>query len=505
MKLLKTDKDILSTTDILQYIKDYESNVVPILTKYMNYYAAENPAIMNRKKPDASSTDNKTVVPYGRKIVNSFAGYAYRPNYISYKADVERDMSLVEGAEKKQTPEEFYVDQLKTIFYKNKEHIKTSKAGKLFAIFGVYYEIAYIDKEVKYDNGVLNSNAIPKFFGVDPRELILLYDYYAEPNKKFAIRFYNLTTNIRRVEVYSDTKIEEYKMERDESNDWKLTLENEYPNYFMQIPVVAYYFDEEMTSIIKPVLSLIDANDILYSDSMNEFTGFASAYLIMKKFGLTDPTKMKTPGVFAEVLANLKRKRIIENLPADGDIKYLLKDIPTGFIQFMADRLREQIHIQSHVPDFTSDKMSGASGIAIKRLLFDFENLVSSSDALFDQGLLERIDLLTIIMKRIKMGVDPSMDSSVITIAHKRNLPVDLMEFAQAANTMKSAQFSSYAVVSIMPDDIIPDVQEELARQKLEAEELMQYDIESSFTGDSGADNVDADSEEPEFVEEEKE
>jgi len=501
MNLIKTEKDELTEDDILKFIDDYEKNVVPTFNNLNNYFKARNSTIVNRKKPDASSTDNKIIVAYGRKIVNSFAGYAYRPNYITYKADIERDESLLEGEEKVQLPEEVYMEQLQKIFNKNKEHIKTAKAGKMFAVYGVYYEIVYIDRETEYKNGQLINNAIPKFFGVDPREMILIYDYESEPNKKFGIRFYKTEKETYRVEVYSADKIDVYIRTKDVDYTWKLKLEETYPNYFNAIPIVAYYFDDDMTSIMDPVLSLIDANDVLYSDSMNEFTGFASAYLVMTKFGLTDPTKMKTPGMFSEVLANLKRKRVIENLPADASIKYLLKDIPTEFITFMSEKIREQIHIQSHVPDFTSEKMSGASGIAIKRLLFDFENLVSSADANFDLGLNERIELITIIMKKAKMGINEDMDMDVITINHKRNLPLDLGEYATTAVSLKSAGFSSYLVADTMPDDVVPDIQAELARQKQEAEELMGNDIESGYTDFGGDDpnNVD----EQEIVEEE--
>ena len=45
---------------------------------------------------------------------------------------------------------------------------------------------------------------------------------------------------------------------------------------------------------------------------------------------------------------------------------------------------------------------------------------------------------------------------------------MNLQEFAQAAMTLKGAGFSSYLVADIMPDDVIPNVDEELARQQEE-------------------------------------
>jgi hypothetical protein len=96
--------------------------------------------------------------------------------------------------------------------------------------------------------------------------------------------------------------------------------------------------------------------------------------------------------------------------------------------------------------------------------------MVSSTEADFDLGLLERIRLINVIYSKTGK-VTGTFD--MVTISHKRNIPLNLMEFAQTALTMKSAEFSSYLVADIMPDDIIPDVKVELARQKKEAEALM--------------------------------
>jgi SPP1 family phage portal protein len=318
--------------------------------------------------------------------------------------------------------------------------------------------------------------AEPRFFSVDPRELILLYDYSSEPRKVMAIRFYQLTPDHYKVEVYYPDRVETYDRKREEnSGKWTLIPVSKEPNFFGEVPVIAYYFGDEMLGIVKPVLPLIDAYDVLISDSLNEYDKFASAYLIMKNFGITDPTKKKEAGMFDSALAALKRKRVFEHVPVDADLSYLTKDIPTAFVQWMSDFVRDQIHVQSHVPDFTGEKMSGASGIAIQRLLFDFENVVSSAEADFDLGLLERIRLITLLYSKAgRMVGSPDM----VSISHKRNVPLDLKQFADTALTMKSAGFSRYVVADVMPDDIIPDVEEELERQDNDSKAMMP-DIEA--------------------------
>jgi len=458
MQLLKTEKTVLTDNEILQYIANYEMNQMPEFTKLWQYYKGKNEKICTRKAPDPNNPDNIVPIPYGRKIVTTFTGYAYRPKYITYKIDEES--------------EEDYLTNILYSFKLNNEHIKTNRAGRNTAIFGVSYELMYIDGLLTNDEKI-PIKAEPKFFSVDPREMILLYDYSSEPKKNMAIRFYRITNEYYKVEMYYATKVMLFDRKRGTDGKWLLSFQSESPNYFGEVPVVAYYFGDEMEGIITPVIPLIDSYDVLISDSMNEFDRFAHAYLIMKKFGLTDPTKKKDEGAISKTLQMLKRSRIFEYLDEKADIHFLTKDIPTAFIDYMSKFVQNQIHIQSHVPDFTGDRMAGASGIAIQRLLFDFENVVSSAEADFDIGLMERIRLLTIIYDKVGLAIG---EPGNVVISHKRNVPLNLMEFAQTAMTMKNAGFSSYLVADIMPDDVVPNVEEELERQK-EEQEAMYPDV----------------------------
>lgn len=479
MILQKTSKTTLTSQDILDIIQNYETNYVKHLNDLWEYYKGKNVKILQRKAPDPNNPDNKIVVSYARKLVTTWTGYGYRPHYITYKANVKRDTKEISEdptPETKVEPiEKQYLNEIQTIYNINNEHIKTNRAGRNTAIYGVSYEIAYVDGEyINADQGI-ELKALPRFFTVDPRQMIVLYDYSPEPKIVIGIRFYEMDNpNEYKVEVYYADRVEKYIRYRQSSDQSKWLLKSDgksEPSPFGEVPIIPYYAGDDIQSIYDNVLSLIDAYDALFSDSMNEFDRFAFAYLIMKKFSLTSPTEKKDPFKISYALQLLKRRRVFEGLDKDADIKFLTKDIPTPFIQHIGNQLREQIHIQSHVPDFTSDKMAGASGIAIQRLMFDFENLVSSAEADFDLGLYARMRMITHFLKvigRITVG-SPEM----ITISHKRNVPLNIAEFAQTALTMSSAGFSRRAIVGIMPEDIIPDVEEELSEEKREQEDLM--------------------------------
>lgn len=434
MTKLRTDVEVLTPEDIVEYIKDYEKCEVPLLSKLWEYYLGKNAGILNSRSSDPTNPDNKTPVPYGRKIITTFTGYAYRPRYITYKSDNDA-----------------YLQALTETFSENNEHIKTSLDGRNTGIFGLSYELMYLGKSR------LIGKAEVKFAVIDPREMIVLYDYELEPSKMHAIRFYPVDEDDGKwkVAVYGPKNTTYYNMDR---KGWKdaLTFEHEEPNFFGEVPIVAYYLGQEIQSIIEPVIPLIDDYDLLVSGAMLEFDRFSNSYLRLVKMSMSP-----------EAARALKKRRIFEQLPDKEAVSFLTKDIPTQYITFMTGLIRDQIHIQSHVPDLGSNAFaSGVSGVAIQRLMFDFENVVSNAEAEFDLALYDRIRLITSIYdttNRAKGTFDE------ITISHKRNAPLNLKEFADTAYVMFQAGFSKYLIADIMPDDIIPDVDEELKRQEEDA------------------------------------
>jgi SPP1 family phage portal protein len=502
MTLQKTDKQFLSNEDILQYISDYEIKVVPHLNDLWEYYKGKNVKILSRKTPDPNNPDNKIVISYGRKIITTYTGYGYRPKYITYKPNnkktskeidnIENDVTVVENPIEKK-----YCNEIQNVYNSNNEHIKTNRAGRNMAIFGCNYELLYIDSEIKE----LSIKAVPKFFTVDPREMIVLYNYDPEPKIIMAIRYYKMSDNEYKVEVYYKNKIERYIRYREQTNnqitEWRLKTDLNNPstvNFYSDVPIVAFYRGDEMQSIIENVLIVIDAYDVLMSDSMNEFDRFAFAYLIMKRISLTNPIDKKDPTKSANALKELKRRRVFEGLDKDADVKFLTKDIPTAFIEYMAKKLKEEIHLQSHVPDFT--QLTGAlSGAAIDRLLFDFENLVSSDEADFDVALIRRGTLITDLLLKLNRIPDTSDFATMINISHKRNLPLDRNSFAELAEKMSRAGFSRRRILENMPEDMVPDVEAELEEEKkeaialtglnnLEGQDLTEYDEEGNAITD---------------------
>jgi len=458
LKKWHTDKTDLTTDEIEAWIQKHQSEIVPELDDLWHYYKAENTTILGRSPTDPATPHNNTPIGYGRKIVTTFTGYAYRPHYITYK---------VGGAESSQQ----FVDELLTTFDYNAEHIKTSRSGRNTAIFGVAYELMYIEG-VNTNNPIFPTRAEPRFVNADPRNIILLYDYSPETEKVIGIRYYQKSATKWRVELYLPNEVRVYERVKNEQlgGKWRYDQIGDYPNFYGAVPIVAYYMGEEMLGVIRPVRTLIDDYDLLVSDSIVEFDRFANAYLRLVGMTLGQDSTDNKKGL-NRMIQVLKEKRIFNRLQDKDDVTFLTKDIPSEFIAFMSKLIRDEIHKQSHVPDFTELATGGdLSGAAIQRLMFDFENLVSSAEGDFDLGLEDRIRMIAHIYEIGRRGVPGGPED--VTIQHKRNVPLDTTEYAQTSVAMKQAGFSRYLIASIWPDDIIPDVDEEIARQDAEAQAM---------------------------------
>jgi len=82
------------------------------------------------------------------------------------------------------------------------------------------------------------------------------------------------------------------------------------------------------------------------------------------------------------------------------------------------------------------------------------------------------------------------VDSGDVMIMHRRNMPLNVTEWADIAERMKRAGFSRWLIAEIMPDDLVPDVEAELERQDEDMQSLMpsvdEYTEDNTDESDEG-------------------
>lgn len=397
-----------------------------------DYFRAENTFILTRDLPDDSGPDNKIPVSYGRRIVNLVVGYMYKPGLVNYAFEDDK-----------------FKDNVTEVFDANKEPIKTEQLGKQSSIQGVGYEYHYVKDA---DTGS------PRFAKLQADEVIPFYNSEIEPELIAFVRYVWKDEGEKKIAqiLYADDKdVKTYAMPEGSA----MTMTEEARHFYREVPLVVYRNNEEEMGDFDAVKRLIDAYDVLMSDSMNEFDRFAWAYLLLKGMSLSQENAEK-----------VKQLRVFENLDEAGDVSFLTKDIATEFIKFMADLLRAEIHRQSGIPNLEDYDGAGASGQTMTKFIYLMELFTDPKESYFKEGLHKRITLVNEILNIQGKGGDPKD----VKIIMNRNTPDNSKEQAEIFN-LYSGQVSRKTLLENFAD-FVDDPDEEIKQLEDEAPVMDMFD-----------------------------
>ena len=403
------------------------------LNENYNYYKG-NQKIMRKQPTDTGKPCNRVMTNYCHQIVETYNGYMTGID-VAYSSDVD-------------------FEDIQNILNYNDVHNVDSELLRNALIYGVAYEIAYLD------------NGEERFKLLDPRTVIPVYDNTLNQELKYVVRLYQddlVNGDEYYVEVYDNYEITTYKS----SNGFaSFNLIKKAPHFFKQVPITVFELNSDRESIFAQIVSLQDAYNELQSGEVDSWEAFADAYIIMK--GVTADE---------EDLANAKASRVfmVDN---DADISYLTKNINDTQIQNMLIDINNNIHKIANCPDFSQESFGTASGIALRYRLLGFENVASSIEANMRKALQKRIELLCEILN-LKGGETVWRD---VKIQFTRNLPVNVEETTNIVNSLRGL-VSDETLLSLLP--FITDPSAEL--EKLKEQQTANMDM-YSFT--SGNDNT---------------
>jgi SPP1 family phage portal protein len=418
------------------------------------YYEGDDPGIMDRKIPDEAAPNNKAPIPYGRKIINTVVGYMYKPGLVKY-------------ASKQQA----YLDVLNEVFRENKEPIKTARLGKDCSLYGVAYEYHYADGVVTADAN-LPVKAVPRFAPLPVGEVIPIYDYAIEPKLTAFIRFYERVDETHYF-VYYEREWIHYKKTKTAK---ELAIVEQGVHQYGRVPLNVYTNNDERIGDFEPVCPLIDAYDVLMSDSLNEFDRFAWAYLVLKGFKLS-----------RDEAADIKNKRAFDGLDDEDAVKFLTKDINADYIQFLAEWARKEIHNQSGIPDISDISFgASASGTTIDKFIYLMELFTDPKEALFKDGLIERIKMIDGFLKVREGKAAPGWQD--VDISMIRNLPIDDVKNADALGKYSGHVTERTLLTQFAP--FVTDVDKELEELKKEKDESLER-IQKEFDAQGGNEDKD--------------
>lgn len=428
----------LTAAIVKKLIDNHKQYDMPRLQKLEDYYLAKN-EILKRQMADPSKPNNKISNPYANYITDTLTGY-FMGEPVTYS-------SLDEKA----------LEELNLIFEYNDEADENVELARSCSIYGVGYEMMYVDEEGSV-----------RFKRLDAKECIPIYDDTIENDLLYVIRYYldkDIITDktFMYIEVISRTDVSRYR-----ANDTGANMEliESRPHYFGIVPIAIYKNNEAETGDFENVISLIDAYDKLESDSLNDFEYFCDAYLAL--IGFTADT---------EDVAEMKQNRVIL-LDKDTDAKWLIKDEQDSTVENLKIRIDKDIHKFSKCPNLSDENFAAnASGVAIKYKLVGTENLISVKERKFKKGLQRRLELISLI-QGVKLA---GFDWRAIDITFTRNLPSNDTEIAEVVNKLSNV-VSKETLLAQIP--FVEDVQAELDRLDKEQEKNPFYDLRLGLTGE---------------------
>ena len=382
-----------------KYINEHKTRTCERYDKLERYYEGEHD-ILNRDKRKVLA-NNKLVCNHARYISDTAVGY-FAGNPVKYSSG--QDIAPL-------------LDLLK---YTDSDTQDIDLAQKA-SIFGVAYEFIYNDADGK-----------PRLYAPDPRQAFVIYDDTVEQKPVAGVYYYELREGFtNRVTGYSVYLCDSVSV-RHFLTDTGFTAKGDVTEKLHGmggVPLIEIYNNSTCSGDFEPVLSLIDAYNVLQSDRVNDKEQFVEAILLIKGFTLGDTNAEKTESYKA-----IRDNGMME-LDADGSAEWLTRQFDEESVEVLRKSLEQDIHKFANVPCMSDESFGGnASGVAMRYKLLGFEQITKIKERYFREGLKERLRLLCNVLALTGAA---KIDSTDISIQFTRALPVNEVERAQLVSELR--------------------------------------------------------------------
>lgn len=382
------------TATIVNAIIDYNESLAGRYEKLDNYYMGNHTGINERTKEREELSNNKIVVNTAKYITDINVGFLLG-NPVEYQASNNHDIEAVTDEYKKQT-----INDLDT-------ELATS-----CSIMGHTLEYIYA-----------NEDAEPRSTEVDKRSGIMVYDTTVEHKELYGVIYRPIYQGEKllyhEVVVADDKEVVTYNCYSKRLNEVSRK-----PHNFKDVPMVEYRNNSRYIGDFEPVISLIDAYNMLQSDRLNDKEQLVDAILAF--YGVEFDEKQK---------GELKQGRMVSGIPKDAKIEYIYKTLQEADVDVLRKTLEQDIHKVSMTPNMSDDNFVGnSSGVAIEYKLLAFEQHIKNKERYMEKGLMRRFKLYNnFLVTKSKMKEVPIHEVDAI---FKRNLPKNDLETSQMINNL---------------------------------------------------------------------
>lgn len=380
------------------FIKEHSLHMRDRYDRLERYYEGEHP-ICSREKRSVLA-NNKLVCNHAKYISDTCVGY-FAGNPVKYSGEgIEPLLELLRAADS------------------DTQDIDLAQKA---SIFGTAYEFIYTDEDGQ-----------PRLYSPDPRQAFVIYDDTVQQKPVAGVYYYKLHDSVTDRDtgysVYLCTASMITHFVTDTGFTPKLPDENR-PHGMNGVPLIEIYNNSTCGSDFEPVLSLIDAYNILQSDRLNDKEQFVEAILLIKGSVLGDDNDEKSESYKA-----LRENGLLE-LDADSSAEWLTRQFDENSVEVLRKSLEQDIHKFANVPCMSDESFGGnASGVAMRYKLLGFEQITKIKERYFREGLKERLRLLC---SWLDFTGKAHVDSTGISIQFTRALPVNETEVAQLVSELR--------------------------------------------------------------------
>ncbi len=388
-------KDTELTAKVIKDAIDYNEKRRKRFDLLDRYYIGDQD-IMHREKSDILR-NNRVMINHAKYIVDTNVGYLLG-NPVEY-----------------QVTDGLNIDPVLDSYHKQTITDLDSEIAKGCSVFGMNYEYIYANEDAEPESAIL-----------DVRNTIIAYDNTLQHKKMFAVNYrpqYLKPTDTRPdyfdVLVVDKSMISYYILKQD-----NLKLISQEAHVFQEVPVIEYINNRDYLGDFEPVISLINAYNIIQSDRVNDREQLVDAILCFYGVKFTE-----------EQMVELKEHRMISNIPIDGKIEYLIKTLNETDTDVLRKNLENDIHKISMTPNLADENFANnSSGVAISYKLLSFDQNIKNKERYFEKGLMERFHLYNIFLNaKSSMPVVPTEEVDAV---FKRNLPRNDYETSQMINNL---------------------------------------------------------------------
>lgn len=447
---------MLTFEEARQLYESHLQNRKPRLKRLMDYYNGRHKILDKPDRKRKEGKDAKVVHNYPRYISTITTGYTGNVNYSGLEEN----------------------EALKDIFVYNNESSVDSDLLLYASIFGEAYELQWLDEQGNYCFEAIDPMAVMTITDGRLRETVtdaIIFDVDDTLGNERKIRLYCYDDTMRRIYSYTESS-QAYDKNDEPLSMASFEIEEEAPHMMGHCPVIQVKNNRWNTGDFELVLSEVDAYNLSVSNSVNDLNDNTDAMMVFKN--LDGTTREDVEDAF-----DAGGFKVTDN----GDVKWLIKNVNDSYSENIKNRLKEDIHKFSFVPDMSDEQFaSNSSGVAIRYKLLALEQLRLEKVKWARKAILMRLYMISDYLSTKGQSFNPLE----IGISFKANLPQNSKEITEFVAQLTGIT-SKATQLTQLGEDIVPNVQDEMEKIKEEKEENAANGF--NFAQMIGGDNNDGD------------